>query len=304
VLFRSSNQPQASVRPFGNAAGDIFQYESSGRFQQNQLLISVRNSLNSKMSVNVTYLLSKARSDTDGAETFPANSYGLSGEMGRSAIDARHRLNITGVFSLRYGFSLNPFILASSGRPFNITTGRDTNGDTLFTERPSFAADPNEPGVIATRFGVFNPNPRADESLVPRNYGTSPSFFTVSLRASKTWGFGGERRAPAPSTQQAKQSDKKQKKNQASGTVGGGSMMPDTMRSSFFGRAPDSPFKLTFSIVARNIFNRTNKGRTVGNLNSPLFGQSNFLAPPFNFGDIAESNAANRRIELQVRFSF
>jgi Carboxypeptidase regulatory-like domain len=298
------NQPQASVRPLGNAAGDRLQYESSGRFQQNQLLVSLRNPLNSKMSVNVTYLLSKAKSDTDGADTFPANSYDLSGEYGRSALDARHRLNITGVFSLRHGFSLNPFILASSGRPFNITTGRDTNGDTLFTERPSFATDPNEPGVIATRFGLFNPIPRAGERLVPRNYGTSPSFFTLNLRASKTWGFGGERRAASASTQQAKQTAQKQKTNQASGSVGGGSMMPDTMRSSFFGNAPDSPYKLIFSIVARNIFNRTNKGRPIGNLNSLLFGQSNFLAPPFNFGDLSESNAANRRIELQIRFSF
>ncbi len=298
------DQPQTSVRPFGNALGNIFEYESSGRFRQNQLLISFRNPLNSKMSINVTYLLSKAMSDTDGADTFPANSYDTGSENGRSALDARHRLNLTGVFSLRYGLSLNPFILASSGRPFNITTGRDTNGDTLFAERPSFASDPNEPGIRRTRFGAFNPNPRAGETLVPRNYGTSPGFFTVSVRASKTWGFGGERRASASTIQQGKQTAKKPNANQASGSVGGGSMMPDTMRSSFFGRAPDSPYKLTLSIVARNIFNRTNRGRPIGNLNSLLFGQSNFLAPPYNFGDLAESNAANRRIEMQIRFTF
>ncbi|HUE83073.1 MAG TPA: hemerythrin domain-containing protein [Pyrinomonadaceae bacterium] len=35
---------------------------------------------------------------------------------------------------------LSPFIVATSGRPFNIITGRDSNGDTLFTERPAFAS--------------------------------------------------------------------------------------------------------------------------------------------------------------------
>ena len=116
--------------------------------------------MNSKMSIIATYLFTKANSDTDGPDTFPVNSCDLSGEMGRSALDVRHRLNITGVISLKHGFSLNPFILASSGRPFNIITGRDINGDTLFTERPSFATDLNQPGVVLTRFGAFNPTPR------------------------------------------------------------------------------------------------------------------------------------------------
>jgi hypothetical protein len=215
---------------------------------------------------------------------------------------------MTGVFSLKYGFSLNPFILAASGRPFNVVTGRDANGDTLFTERPAFATDLNQPGVILTRFGAFNPNPREGERLVPRNYGTSPSFFTVSLRASKTWGFGGERRTVAASTLPTSGKQVADKKNpsatQAGGSVGSGSVLPDSNRSSFFGKAPDNPYKLTFSIVARNIFNRINQGRSIGNLKSLLFGQSNFLAPPYGFGDNSESNAANRRIEAQIRFTF
>jgi hypothetical protein len=308
-ILRSRNinapLPKTNIRPLGDARGNIFEYESSGRFNQNQLILSLRNPISSKMSIIVTYLLSKARSDSDGPDAFPVNSYNLTGEYGRSDLDIRHRFSMTGVFSLKYGFSLNPFILAASGRPFNITTGRDANGDTLFTERPAFAANINQPGVILTRFGAFNPNPRAGEPLVPRNYGTGPSFFTVSLRASKTWGFGGEARTVASSQPPTagKQADDKKKRStpQASGSVG---VLPDSNRSSFFGRAPDNPYKLTFSIVARNIFNRTNRGRSIGNLNSLLFGQSNFLAPPYGFGDNSESNAANRRIEAQIRFTF
>jgi hypothetical protein len=287
-----SGQPESGVRPLGDARGDIYVYESSGRFNQNQLILSLRNPVSSKMSIIVTYLLNKARSDTDGPDTFPVNSYDLRGEYGRSALDVRHRLSLTGVFSLKYGFSLNPFILAASGRPFNITTGRDDNGDTQFTERPSFAAA-DQSGVLTTRFGSFNLSPQLGEQLIPRNYGTSPAFFTVSLRVSKTWGFGEERGAK-----------KKPAATQAGNSASTGSILPDSNRSSFFGTAPTNPYKLTLSIVARNIFNRTNAGRSIGNLNSVLFGQSNFLAPPYGFGEIFESSAANRRIEMQLRFTF
>ena len=250
-------------------------------------------------------------SDTDGPETFPVNSYDLRNEYGRSDLDIRHRFLMSGVFSFKHGFSLNPFILAASGRPFNITTGRDANGDMLFTERPSFATDLNQPGVTRTSFGAFNTNPRAGEQLIPRNYGTSAAFFTVSLRASKTWGFGeAHSSAPAPQPQTQKQAKQQQTGKGKSSTtqprasVGNGSVLPDASRSDFFGRASESRYKLTLSVVARNIFNRTNPGRFVGNLNSLLFGQSNFLAPPYGFGDGGDTNAANRRIEAQVRFTF
>ncbi|HKC63268.1 MAG TPA: hypothetical protein VKB86_06500, partial [Pyrinomonadaceae bacterium] len=297
--------------PMGDARGNLFQYESTGRLNQNQLILSLRNPQSSKRSITLTYLLNKAMSDTDGPETFPVNSYDLRSEYGRSDLDIRHRFLMSGVFSFKHGFSLNPFILAASGRPFNITTGRDANGDTLFTERPSFATDLNQPGVTRTRFGAFNENPRAGEQLIPRNYGTSAAFFTVSLRASKTWGFGEARSRTSAATQpqtdkQAKQQSGKGKgsTNQSRGSVGNGSVLPDASRSDFFGRSSESRYKLTLSVVARNIFNRTNPGRSVGNLNSLLFGQSNFLAPPYGFGDGGDTNAANRRIEAQLRFTF
>src|SRR5207302_15997 len=224
------------------------------------------------------YLLSKSRSDTDGPDSFPANSYDLSGEYGRSSLDVRHRLNVTGVFSLKGGVSLNPFILVASGRPFNIITGRDTNGDTQFTERPSFATNLNQPEVIVTRLGAFNPNPRQGEQIVPRNYGTSPAFFTVNLRASKTWGFGRKQGASAaaassstPAAGEKKTDDKgKRRASQSAGAVGTGSILPAS-RTDFFGQAAaEKPYKLTVSIVARNLFNRTNPGRSIGNLNSLL----------------------------------
>ena len=51
--------------------------------------------------------------------------------------------------------------------------------------------------------------------------------------------------------------------------------------------------------MVRNAFNNVNLGTFVGNLQSPIFGEANSLARgPFN------SQSANRRIDLQVTFSF
>jgi hypothetical protein len=296
------------VRPSGDALGNIFQYESSGRLNQNQLIIGVNNPVSSKTSLAVTYILNKASSDVDGADTFPADSYDLSGEYGRSILDIRHRLDMRGVFSLKYGLSLNPFVLAASGAPFNITTGRDANADTLFMERPSFATDINHPGVLRTRFGLFNPSPRPGEQLIPRNYGASPAFFTVNLRVSKTWAFGEAAGASsARATGQAKQTAVKKgaAPAQAGGAVGTGTAPPNTNAGSYTGVSrSEKRFRMVFSVVARNILNHTNPGRPIGSLNSLLFGRSNFLAPPFGFGSAGETNAANRRVEAQLRFSF
>jgi hypothetical protein len=58
-------------------------------------------------------------------------------------------------------------------------------------------------------------------------------------------------------------------------------------------------YNLTFSVNARNVFNNVNVGTPVGNLSSPLFGQANSLA-----GQPYSSPTANRRIDLQVQFTF
>ena len=58
-------------------------------------------------------------------------------------------------------------------------------------------------------------------------------------------------------------------------------------------------YGLTFGVSARNVFNNVNLATPIGNLSSPLFGESNGLSSgPYS------SNTANRRIDLQVTFSF
>src|SRR5207302_9181971 len=120
------------IRPLGNA-GNSDHYASTGRLDQNQLVITMTSRLSrNRMSLFATYVLNKAQSDTDGYLTFAVNSYDLSAEFGRAAIDVRHRMILGGLIRIPWGMSLSPLVTARSGIPFNITSGRDTNGDTIF----------------------------------------------------------------------------------------------------------------------------------------------------------------------------
>jgi len=67
-----------------------------------------------------------------------------------------------------------------------------------------------------------------------------------------------------------------------------------------FGSSANKRYNLEFIIGIRNIFNHVNLAPPVGNLSSPLFGRSNALGGGGFFGN----STANRRIELETRFTF
>ena len=248
-----------STRPI-MSAGEIFRYESNGRFNQNQLVINTGYT-GKKYNFYTTYLLSDAMSDTEGANSFPAYQYDLGGEYGRSSLDIRHQFYFGGWVSAPWGVSLNPLIFFRSGTPFNIITGRDTNGDRLYTERPAFATDLNRPSVVLTSFGAFDLDPIAGQSMIPRNYGRGSSFFSVNLGISKTFTFveGKDQTASASKARR--------------------------------------PLSFTFSLQMENLLNRINAGLPVGNLSSALFGRSQWSAGAYGFGS---NPGGNRRIEIQI----
>lgn len=332
-----TTDPNTGLRPFGNV-GEIYQYESSGNFNLRQLFIGFNNRLSRNVSFFSSYVLAKMNNDTDGqgGALFPANSYDLSSEYGRAAGDIRHRFTFAGNVNLPWGkVSLSPFIIAASGRPFNITTGRDTNGDRLFTERPSFApagADCNSPNIRCTPFGNFNLTPAPGEALIPRNYGQGPAFFTVNLRVSRSWGFGStpERSRAAAGGGEGQQ----QGGGAGGGRRGAGGGIPGIpgagggggrggggggrgggggggLAGFGGGAAAEKPYNITFSLQFQNIFNRNNLGTPVGNLSSPLFGES--ISTSGGFGGFGPGGggggggglgAGNRRITAQIRFNF
>ncbi len=184
-------QPNTWPRPYGTDAGDIYLYESSGMFKQNQLMVNVQARISPKFSLFGFYVLGKADSNTDGAGSFPSNSYDLSLPSGGGLrLTCRHRAFIGGSITAPLAVTFNPFIIINSGGPFNITTGRDVNGDSIFTDRPAFATDLTRSSVLTTAYGTFDVDPLPGATIVPRNYLQGPAFFSINMRMSRSWGFG------------------------------------------------------------------------------------------------------------------
>jgi Carboxypeptidase regulatory-like domain/TonB dependent receptor len=310
---------------------NIFEYESSGRYNQNQFIVNVSSRFRRNSTLNAYYVLAKANSDTDGIGSFPANPYDTVTEYGRASGDIRHRFVMTGNFRAPWGISLNPFIIVQSGRPFNIILGRDLNNDTINNERPALApagADCSNTTLFrCTPYGNFKLALAPGDVMIPRNFAEGPGSTTVNLRVSKTWSFGSEGGANAnQQNRQDGQRDGQRATMMGGGMAGGrgpggpGGGGPGG-RGGFGGPGGGGPggggpgggfggggggngrYNLTFSLNFNNILNHTNFANPVGNLGSSLFGQSTSTAG--GFGGFGAGNPAyNRRIDAQIRFSF
>ncbi len=114
-------------------------------YNQNQLVVNVNARVNPAFSLFGFYVLNRAMSNTDGLGTSPPNPYNFTGQYGPAATDVRNRATLGGSINSRWNIRLNPFVVVQSGVPFDITTGSDLYGTTLFNARPGFATDPNKP---------------------------------------------------------------------------------------------------------------------------------------------------------------
>ncbi len=183
--------PASGVRPYGGSE-NIYEYESSGLYNQNQLIANFNARVSSRYSLFGFYMLNQARSNADGADSFPANQYDLATEYGRAGFDVRQRFFMGGMIALPLGFRISPFLVTSSGGPFNILVGRDLNGDSLFNDRPAFATDLTRPSVVQTAYGTFDTLPLPGATIIPRNYGNGPGRFSLNMHLTKIFTFGKE----------------------------------------------------------------------------------------------------------------
>jgi hypothetical protein len=239
---------------------------------------------------------------------------------------------MTGNFRAPWGVSLNPFLIVQSGRPFNITLGRDINGDTFNTERPALApAGANCNDVVnfkCTPYGNFKLTFAPGDVMIPRNYAEGPGSTTINLRVSKTWGFGSEGGSSARNGQNNGQTAQQGNDGQRNTTMMGGGMAgrgPGGGGAGGGGGAPrggggggggfggggfggggnaGSRYNLTFSVNFNNILNHVNLSNPTGNLGSLLFGRSTSTSGGFGGFGGGGNAAYNRRVDLQLRFSF
>ncbi|MBM3811732.1 MAG: TonB-dependent receptor [Acidimicrobiia bacterium] len=111
--------------------------ESAGRMEGNALEISVRGDIAPRVTGMVQYVFSKTSSDTGGLNWFPADSFAPRGEWGRADSDRRHQFNFLGTAALHRWANFGISAFALTGLPYNITTGRDDNGDGMPQDRPA-----------------------------------------------------------------------------------------------------------------------------------------------------------------------
>jgi hypothetical protein len=88
-----------------------------------------------------------------------------------------------------WGTSFNLFMAARSQADFDITTGQDNNGDSIYNDRPASATDLTRPSVVQTRWGNFDTNPLPGQTIIPHNYGRAPGFVYMELYARKDFQF-------------------------------------------------------------------------------------------------------------------
>ncbi len=294
--------PLPDLPPCATTSGtNLYRYVSEANFKQNQLIANSNVRVGSKLQLFGYYTLNYADSDTAGISTFASNSYDISQDWGRGAFDIRHRLFLGGSLGLPYLMRLSPFMIVSSGIPYNITGSYDQNNDSQFNDRPSLASSTtcatitqvSPPSYIyCTPFGTLDVS-GATGKLLPINYGTGPGHFVMNLRLTKTIGFG-------PLTKGAGT-------GQGGPGPGGGGGRGGGPRGPLFGGGPqfgsvnsDRRYNLTMGVSFRNAFNNVNVTNPGGVVGSKFFGVSNnIMGFPYSPG-----TTANRRIDLTAQFTF
>lgn len=185
--------PAKAIYPFDNK-GNIYQISDIGkseliRFSAN-LTMPPMKMWKKSGSLMLRYVTSRSRDDMVTGSGSPFDAYDFSGEFGQSANSGVHILSGNFSQSLPFKFAVSGTWSIRTGTRFNITTGRDSNGDGIYSERPSFASNPNKPGVIKTMYGYLDPNPAPGDKIIPRNLGRGPGATSFDMALNKTIGFG------------------------------------------------------------------------------------------------------------------
>jgi hypothetical protein len=299
----------SGIRPNG-ILENIYEYESEGVFEQNQLITNINIRAGARLSLAGYYALNYANSDTSGPTSFPSNPYNIRADYGRAVFDVRDRAFLGGTITLPKGFRLNPFMVISSGTPFNVTTPVDLFGTSILNDRPALVSAAACPAVasaatniLCTPLGTFDTMPASGQRIIPINNYTGPNQVSFNLRLSKTLAFGTRKEVAG-----ARGAGGGPGGPGGFGRIGGG---PGGGRGGL-GRgggggggplggaaASNQRYSLTFSVNARNLFNVVNESTPAGSLGSPNFDRSNALA-----GGAFGNGSAVRTIQLQAQFNF
>jgi len=160
---RNVNAPLDGVRP-DPSLGNVTQVESAGRMAIDTVQIGMNWAVPARrLFLFANYAWNDQHNDTDGPFSLPADSYDPAAEWARAAGVPRHIASAVFNSNLTKRLRLGVSTMGRTGSPYTITTGRDDNGDTVFTDRPAG---------------------------VGRNSATTPGTWDVAARLTYAFGFG------------------------------------------------------------------------------------------------------------------
>ncbi len=253
------NAPVNGVRPVASA-GNITEIQSTGRRSSDRLTLSL-NARHDRLRMfsNVMYQMASVRNHADSATALPSDSTNPDVDWGPSMQDIRHRLFVNVNAPIPYGIRLGLNMQMASAAPYNITTGRDDNGDTVFNDRA--------PGV-------------------GRNSGRGAGSINAGLRINKSFGFGGAAAGPGRPPRMPPPGGAAFRTPGAGAAVaaqrgmgggpGGGGDGPQIMIM----EGGNQRYRLDIYAQISNVFNYVNYNTFVGNQLSPFFGQATSAGAP------------------------
>jgi hypothetical protein len=332
--YRYGSPTLTGLRP-NPSLGIVNEYYPEAVFKQNQVIVNVNARIRPNFSIFGFYNWTNANSDGGGGST-ASNSYNLSQDYGRAIFASEHMVflmaNYTGPWAIRF----NPFLVAQSGKPYNVVTANDLTGDNFFNNRPAEADGSFCSGVSTryapTSFGCLDTAPSSIYTPIGANLGNGPPAVAVNLRVSRSFGIGP--RIESASTGGPQGGGPGGPGGGRGGYGGGpggggpgggapgGGLGPGGLggggggpRGMFGGANTGHRYSLTFSAQALNLFNNVDYGQPSGTViatpfpvDAPTttipgmqFQQSNSLAK----GMFASpTSSAVRRIFFQAEFSF
>jgi hypothetical protein len=238
---RNINAPRDGVRPDPHL-GNVSQVESTGRMRNTQVNAGVNYSLpGRRMFVFANYVFMDQKNDSDGPFGLPADSYNLAAEWGPAAGLPRH--SASGILSLpaMAGIRLSLSATARSGPRYNVTTGQDDNGDTVFSDRPAG---------------------------VGRNSAVGKGTWDAAARVSYAFGFG-ERAASGPGGPGGPTIVR----------IGGAGGAGDLLGGFGGGGAEDKRIRIELFASVQNLFNNVGLIGYSGVMTSPFFGEATAAMP-------------------------
>ncbi len=195
VMTRGKHYVRAADKNFPNPVTGLkprpdyaqyWVYDTNGHMWYDGLLVRLEKRMSHNYQFSLAYTLSKTQDDTwpqfitqgGGPQAWynPDAEKALSATSGLNADDdERHHVTLSGLVKLPLGFDLSGVLQYNSHRVFNITTGRDNNGDGVLADRPNF---------VNGAYVDSGTGPGVQGNL-GKNAGIGPNYFAIDARLAK-----------------------------------------------------------------------------------------------------------------------